>query len=59
MSHGDVAEQIHLELLAPLRDRQRFDRGVDRNPGVVHQRTKGTMPRVAGHPFGDRGDVRF
>ncbi|MGA8329538.1 MAG: hypothetical protein WB777_09635, partial [Mycobacterium sp.] len=35
MSDRDVAEEIDFELLTPLRDRQRFNRRVDRDPGML------------------------
>jgi len=38
LGHRDVPEQVDLELLAPLCEWQRFDRRVDGNASVVHQR---------------------
>jgi hypothetical protein len=37
LGDGDVAEQVDLEQASPLAHGQRLDRGVDGDPGVVHQ----------------------
>ena len=45
-------EQVDLELPAPLGRRQRLDRGVDRDPGVVHHCPQRSLVGVSGHPLG-------
>ena len=58
LGYGDVTEQIHLEQSAPLGNWQRFDRRVDRDPGVVDQRAQRPAQRIAGDPVGDGGHIR-
>jgi hypothetical protein len=50
-----LPEQVDLELPAPLLDRQRLDRRVDRDPSVVDQRSQG--PPIPVDPVGDPGEV--
>ena len=46
----DHSEQVHLELLSPLLERQVLDRPAHRYPGVVHQ----TVERLAAQSRCDR-----
>jgi hypothetical protein len=43
LGHRDVAEQIDLEQVSPLGDRQSFDGRIDRDAGVVDQRAQGPL----------------
>ena len=54
-----MTEQVDLELPAPLGDRQRFDRSVDRDSRVVDQRAQWQPLRIVLDAFGDGCDVRL